>query len=139
MNIIAPSVCETPQMLRASGAGDFSFDQVTPLIPIPRAGRPDEIAGACGFLAPEDTAYIAGQALAVNDTMGGEGAGIQSVRSPVATLIDSKAASVCSTKACVSRCPPEMPSAASMPRTLAIARMIVVSASGSKLLTARSD
>ena len=39
VNTIAPSVCETPQMLRAIEAGEFSLDQVTPLIPIPRAGK----------------------------------------------------------------------------------------------------
>lgn len=66
VNTIAPSVCETPQMLRAIDAGEFSLDDVTPLIPIPRAGRPDEIAGACAFLASDDAAYITGQVLAVN-------------------------------------------------------------------------
>ncbi|MBC2653216.1 SDR family oxidoreductase [Novosphingobium flavum] len=66
VNTIAPSVCETPQMLRAIEANEFSLDHVTPLIPIPRAGRPDEIAGACAFLASDDAAYITGQVLAVN-------------------------------------------------------------------------
>ena len=66
VNTIAPSVCETPQMLRAIEANEFSLDHVTPLLPIPRAGRPDEIAGACAFLASDDAAYITGQVLAVN-------------------------------------------------------------------------
>ncbi|WP_159982127.1 MULTISPECIES: SDR family NAD(P)-dependent oxidoreductase [unclassified Novosphingobium] len=69
VNTIAPSVCETPQMHRAIEAGQFPLDAVLPMIPISRAGTPDEIASACAFLASEEAAYITGQVLAVNGGM----------------------------------------------------------------------
>lgn len=69
VNTIAPSVCETPQMTRAIEAGMFPIEAILPMIPIPRAGTPDEIASACAFLASEEAAYITGQVLAVNGGM----------------------------------------------------------------------
>jgi len=69
VNTIAPSVCETPQMHRAIDAGQFPIEAVLPMIPISRAGTPDEIASACAFLASDEAAYITGQVLAVNGGM----------------------------------------------------------------------
>jgi NAD(P)-dependent dehydrogenase (short-subunit alcohol dehydrogenase family) len=69
VNTIAPSVCETPQMHRAIEAGQFPLEAVLPMIPISRAGTPDEIASACAFLASDEAAYITGQVLAVNGGM----------------------------------------------------------------------
>jgi NAD(P)-dependent dehydrogenase (short-subunit alcohol dehydrogenase family) len=69
VNTIAPSVCETPQMNRAIAAGQFPIESILPMIPIPRAGTPDEIASACAFLASDEAGYITGQVLAVNGGM----------------------------------------------------------------------
>jgi 2-hydroxycyclohexanecarboxyl-CoA dehydrogenase len=69
VNTIAPSVCETPQMHRAMAAGEFPADQIIPMIPIPRAGQPEDIAGACAFLASDDASYVTGQVLGVNGGM----------------------------------------------------------------------
>jgi NAD(P)-dependent dehydrogenase (short-subunit alcohol dehydrogenase family) len=35
-------------------------------IPLGRVGEPDDIAGACAFLASTEAAYITGQTLAIN-------------------------------------------------------------------------
>jgi 2-hydroxycyclohexanecarboxyl-CoA dehydrogenase len=69
VNTIAPSVCETPQMHRAIAAGEFPIESIIPMIPIPRAGQPEDIAGACAFLASDSASYITGQVLAVNGGM----------------------------------------------------------------------
>lgn len=69
VNTVAPSVCETPQMHRAMAAGQFPLDAILPMIPIARAGQPEDIAGACAFLASDDASYITGQVLGVNGGM----------------------------------------------------------------------
>ncbi|GGC01038.1 short-chain dehydrogenase [Novosphingobium endophyticum] len=69
VNTIAPSVCESPQMNRAIAAGQFPLEAILPMIPISRAGTPDEIAAACAFLASDEASYITGQVLAVNGGM----------------------------------------------------------------------
>jgi NAD(P)-dependent dehydrogenase (short-subunit alcohol dehydrogenase family) len=69
VNTIAPSVCETPQMHRAMAAGQFPLEAILPMIPISRAGQPEDIAGACVFLASDDASYVTGQVLGVNGGM----------------------------------------------------------------------
>lgn len=69
VNTIAPSVCETPQMHRSIAAGEFPIDVIIPMIPIPRAGQPEDIAAACAFLASDEASYTTGQVLGVNGGM----------------------------------------------------------------------
>lgn len=69
VNTIAPSVCESPQMDRAIAAGQFPLEAILPMIPIARAGTPDEIASACAYLASDEASYVTGQVLAVNGGM----------------------------------------------------------------------
>jgi len=69
VNSVAPSVCETPQMHRAIEAGEFPIDAIVPMIPISRAGQPEEIASACAYLASDEAGYITGQVLGVNGGM----------------------------------------------------------------------
>ena len=69
VNSVAPSVCETPQMHRSIAAGEFPLEAIIPMIPIPRAGQPADIAGACAFLASDDASYVTGQILGVNGGM----------------------------------------------------------------------
>lgn len=69
VNTIAPSVCESSQMDRAIAAGEFPLEAILPMIPIPRAGTPNDIAGACAFLASDEASYITGQVLGVNGGM----------------------------------------------------------------------
>lgn len=69
VNSVAPSVCETPQMHRSIEAGEFPIEAIVPMIPLGRAGQPDEIAAACAFLASDEAGYITGQILGVNGGM----------------------------------------------------------------------
>jgi 2-hydroxycyclohexanecarboxyl-CoA dehydrogenase len=69
VNTIAPSVVDTPMAREATKAGNFpGIDVIAPMIPLGRAGTPDDIAQACSYLCAEDS-YITGQLLAVNGGM----------------------------------------------------------------------
>jgi NAD(P)-dependent dehydrogenase (short-subunit alcohol dehydrogenase family) len=68
-NSIAPSLVDTPMSRQAEAAGDFvGVDKVAPMVPLGRAGTPDDIAAACRFLCAEDS-YVTGQVLGVNGGM----------------------------------------------------------------------
>jgi 2-hydroxycyclohexanecarboxyl-CoA dehydrogenase len=64
VNNVPPGFIDTP-MLRA---GDLpgTVDQIAAASPMKRAGRPEDIAAACAFLASEDASYITGHTLSVN-------------------------------------------------------------------------
>jgi 2-hydroxycyclohexanecarboxyl-CoA dehydrogenase len=68
-NSIAPSLVDTPMARQAEAAGDFiGVDVVAPMVPLGRAGTPEDIASACSFLCAEDS-YVTGQVLNVNGGM----------------------------------------------------------------------
>ena len=60
VNAVAPGVIESDM------TKDLPMDAVLPLIPLHRAGRADEVAGAVSFLCGPDSSYIHGQVIAVN-------------------------------------------------------------------------
>jgi 2-hydroxycyclohexanecarboxyl-CoA dehydrogenase len=68
VNSISPGFIDTPMARRAIEGGKFSVtaEQIVAAYPIPRLGRPEEIAAACCFLASEDASYITSQVLGVN-------------------------------------------------------------------------
>ncbi len=68
VNAVAPSFIDTPMARRAIAANEFPvpFEQILKSYPIPRLGRPEEVAAACAFFASDDAAYITGQLLGVN-------------------------------------------------------------------------
>jgi len=70
VNTIPPSLVDTPMARKAEAAGDFpGVDVVGPMVPVGRAGTPDDIAGACAFLCSDDAGYITGQVVGVNGGM----------------------------------------------------------------------
>jgi 2-hydroxycyclohexanecarboxyl-CoA dehydrogenase len=51
INTIPPSLVDTPMARQAEAAGDFpGVDVIGPMVPLGRAGTPDDIAAACSFL-----------------------------------------------------------------------------------------
>jgi 2-hydroxycyclohexanecarboxyl-CoA dehydrogenase len=70
VNTIPPSLVDTPMARKAEAAGDFiGVDVVAPMVPVGRAGTPDDIAAACGFLCSDAAEYITGQVIGVNGGM----------------------------------------------------------------------
>jgi len=70
VNTIPPSLVDTPMARQAEAAGDFpGVDVIGPMVPLGRAGTPDDIAAACAFLCSEDGGYITGQVIGVNGGM----------------------------------------------------------------------
>jgi len=68
VNSVSPGFIDTPMARRAIESSKFNVpaEQLVAHYPIPRLGRPEEIAAACCFLASEDASYITGQLLGVN-------------------------------------------------------------------------
>ncbi len=70
VNTIPPSLVDTPMARHAEAVGDFpGVDVIGPMVPLGRAGTPDDIAGACSFLCSDDGSYITGQIIGVNGGM----------------------------------------------------------------------
>lgn len=70
VNTIPPSLVDTPMARQAEAAGDFAgVDVVGPMVPLGRAGTPDDIAAACAFLCSDGGGYITGQIIGVNGGM----------------------------------------------------------------------
>ena len=67
VNNVPPGFVDTP-MLRNEGTVGLgvSVDVVAAHMPMGRAGRPENIAAACTFLASDDADYITGHTLSVN-------------------------------------------------------------------------
>jgi NAD(P)-dependent dehydrogenase (short-subunit alcohol dehydrogenase family) len=70
VNTIPPSLVDTPMARAAEAAGDFpGVDVVGPMVPVGRAGTPDDVAAACAFLCSDSASYITGQVVGVNGGM----------------------------------------------------------------------
>lgn len=71
-NVVAPSYVITPTIQARIDEGEVGqemaavLDQAVEMIPVGRAGRPEEVAAAVAFLAREESAYVTGQILSVN-------------------------------------------------------------------------
>jgi 2-hydroxycyclohexanecarboxyl-CoA dehydrogenase len=68
VNAIPPSLVDTPS-LRAAEQDGFLGEGVAfqeKILPVRRAGRPEDIAAACAFLVRDDAGYVTGQVLGVN-------------------------------------------------------------------------
>ena len=71
VNTIPPGMIDTPMLRRAEAAGDIGkIEKIAPrMIPVGRAGTPEDIAAICGFLCSDEAAYITGQVIGVNGGM----------------------------------------------------------------------
>lgn len=64
VNAVAPGVIATDMI-----EGAFDAETVKRLVPMQRAGRPEEVADLIGFLASEQAGYISGQVISINGAL----------------------------------------------------------------------
>lgn len=64
VNCVSPGLIDTPM-----SAGAFDEATIRRLVPLQRAGTPDDVANAVAFLASDAASYITGQILSVNGGM----------------------------------------------------------------------
>jgi 3-oxoacyl-[acyl-carrier protein] reductase len=61
VNAIAPGIIASPMAANA-----FDAETIKRIVPVQRAGTPEEVAALAGFLASPDAGYITGQVISVN-------------------------------------------------------------------------
>ncbi|AEG91329.1 3-oxoacyl-ACP reductase FabG [Ramlibacter tataouinensis] len=64
VNCVAPGIIQTSMSEAA-----FDAQAVAQLVPVKRAGRPEEVAGLVAYLASEEAGYITGQVISINGGM----------------------------------------------------------------------
>jgi len=64
VNAVAPGIIESP-----ATAGVFPKDAIERLVPMKRAGRPEEVADLVEFLVSDRAGYISGQVVSINGGM----------------------------------------------------------------------
>jgi len=69
-NTIPPTIVDTPMARKGAQAGEVPpIETLGRMVPLGRAGTPDDIAGACSFLCSDDASYVTGQIIGVNGGM----------------------------------------------------------------------
>ena len=64
VNVVAPGVIHS-----SSTENTFTTEQIESMVPMKRAGQPEEVATVVGFLASEKAGYLSGQIIGVNGAM----------------------------------------------------------------------
>jgi len=64
VNAVAPGIISSPMLAEA-----FPPERIKQLVPMGRAGQPEDVAGLVGFLCSEQAGYISGQVMSVNGGM----------------------------------------------------------------------
>jgi 3-oxoacyl-[acyl-carrier protein] reductase len=64
VNAVAPGVISSPMTKEV-----FSESAISALVPMKRAGQPEEVAALVGFLASEEAGYISGQVISIDGAM----------------------------------------------------------------------
>src|SRR4029078_8833001 len=66
VNAVPPGFIDTPMLRKSEERGYLVAEKNIEATPVPRLGRPEDIAAACAFLISEEAGYITGQILGVN-------------------------------------------------------------------------
>jgi 3-oxoacyl-[acyl-carrier protein] reductase len=64
VNVVAPGIIETSRINEA-----FDSQAIERLVPMKRAGKPEEVAGLVSYLTSDQAAYITGQIISINGGM----------------------------------------------------------------------
>jgi len=64
VNAVAPGIIASPMSAQA-----FTESAISALVPMKRAGQPEEVAALVGFLASEEAGYISGQVISIDGAM----------------------------------------------------------------------
>ena len=64
VNVVAPGIIETGMI-----EGAFDAEAIRKLVPMQRAGQPEEVAELVAFLASDKAAYISGQVISINGAL----------------------------------------------------------------------
>ena len=65
VNCIAPGIVATPGVTSLPHYQNL-VERVAPTLPIPRLGRPEDVAGVAAFLASDDAEYVTGETIHVS-------------------------------------------------------------------------
>jgi 2-hydroxycyclohexanecarboxyl-CoA dehydrogenase len=69
-NTIPPTIVDTPMARKGETEGHVpSVEVLSKMIPLGRAGTPDDIASACSYLCSDEGGYVTGQIVGVNGGM----------------------------------------------------------------------
>jgi 2-hydroxycyclohexanecarboxyl-CoA dehydrogenase len=69
VNTIPPTLVDTPMARDAEARGLVNVDAMAAMVPLGRAGTPDDIAAACAYLCSDGGSYVTGQVIGVNGGM----------------------------------------------------------------------
>jgi Dehydrogenases with different specificities (related to short-chain alcohol dehydrogenases) len=64
VNSVAPGIIESPMTEKT-----FDHESIARLVPMKRAGKPEEVAGLVSYLTSDQAAYVTGQVISINGGM----------------------------------------------------------------------